>query len=67
MRRSPFFALASALLLAGCGAAEAPDASPDQIEAAVRSAELDLARVEADKKRAGAPAEPAGSVTPRPN
>ena len=55
MRRLSPFAPLSALLLAGCGTAEAPDASPDQVEAAVRSAELELAKVEQDRKQAHSP------------
>ena len=65
--RRPSFALLSALLLAGCSTAEAPEASPDQVEAAVRAAELDLARVEADRKQAGTPQAPGGSSAHRPD
>jgi outer membrane murein-binding lipoprotein Lpp len=67
MRRLSPFALLSALLLAGCGTAEAPDASPDQVEAAVRSAELELAKVEQDRKQAPSPGEPASASEPRPD
>lgn len=62
-----YFALVSALVLAGCGSAEAPEASPDQVEAAVRSAELDLARVEQVRKRAPLAEEPTGATEPHPD
>jgi uncharacterized lipoprotein YmbA len=59
--------LVSALLLAGCGSAQAPEASPDQVEAAVRAAELDLAEVEQSRKGAPLAEEPTRAPKPRPD
>jgi hypothetical protein len=65
-RAATGMSLVSALLLAGCSAAEMPDASPNEIEAAVRAAELDLARVEEGRRQAALPDKGSRSSFPRP-